>query len=82
LRASWKKKTMRRPTQSPFHPSDLGGPFQSFAPKISDGDEAERPLPDIRLYHPARHRRASILSRLIDALRRLRSSARRFDDGE
>jgi hypothetical protein len=68
---------MRRPTQSPFHPSDLGGPFQSFAPKTGDGDEDERPLPDSRLLDPIRHQHASILSRLINALRR-----RRFDDGK
>jgi hypothetical protein len=72
---------MRRPTKSPFHPSDLGGPFQAFAPKPDDGDEEERPLSDNRLFHPIR-RRSSLLSRLIDALRHRRASAHRFDDSE
>jgi hypothetical protein len=62
---------MRRPTRSPFHQSDLGGPFVAFAPKFREGDEDLRSEGDANhpLFTPVRHQRSSVLSLLIDALR-------------
>jgi hypothetical protein len=61
---------MRRPTRSPFHHSDLGGPFQAFAPGFHECDEdlsGEAPSSHPQ-FTPIRHQRSSVLSRLIDAL--------------
>ena len=65
---------MRRPTRSPFHPSDLGGPFVAFAPRLRDDDEELSSESDANhpLFTPTRHQRSSVLSLLIDALRSLR----------
>jgi hypothetical protein len=61
---------MRRPTRSRFHYSDLGGPFVAFAPEFRECDQHVRRGPvSNELFDPTRHRRSSILSRLIDALR-------------
>jgi len=65
---------MRRPPRNPFHHSDLGGPFLPFAPKFCDDEQelTRGPLSDDHLPYPTRHQRSSILSLLIDALRRRR----------
>jgi hypothetical protein len=65
---------MRRPTRTPFHHSDLGGPFSAFASGFRECDqdltgEADSTHP---LFAPTRHQRSSILSMLIDALRHRR----------
>lgn len=69
---------MRHPTRSPFHPSDLGGPFVAFAPKFREGDEELKDEAYSRhpLFTPTRHQRSSVLSLLIDAL-----WSRRFNGG-
>jgi hypothetical protein len=61
---------MQRPTRSPFHQSDLGGPFVAFAPKVREGDEelSDEGYSSHPLFTPSRHQRSSVLSRLIDAL--------------
>jgi hypothetical protein len=65
---------MRRPTRTPFHHSDLGGPFVAFAPEFREGDrdlsEADSSHP---LFYPTRHQRSSVLSMLIDALHHRRA---------
>ncbi len=65
---------MRPPTRTPFHHSDLGGPYLAFAPEFRDCDQdlkrgADSAYP---LFYPTRHQRSSVLSILIDALRRRR----------
>jgi hypothetical protein len=62
---------MRRPTRSPFHHSDLGGPFQAFAPGFRECDEdlSGKAPSSHPLFTPIRHQRSSVLSMLIDALR-------------
>ncbi len=67
---------MRRPTRTPFHHSDLGGPFVAFARGFHEGDEDLTREPDSShpLFTPIRHQRSSILSMLIDALRHRRRS--------
>jgi hypothetical protein len=67
---------MRRPTRTPFHHSDLGGPFVAFAPEFRERDEELRHEADSShpLFHPTRHQRSSILSMLIDALRHRRAN--------
>jgi len=62
---------MRPPPRSPFHHSDLGGPFAAFAPELRERDQglnreagSSRPLS-----YPIRLQRSPVLSMLIDALR-------------
>jgi hypothetical protein len=73
---------MRRPTRTPFHHSDLGGPFAAFTRGFHEGDEDVRREADTHhpLFTPTRHQRSSILSMLIDALghRRWRMRSRDF----
>jgi len=60
------------PDTKPVPSSDLGGPFQAFAPGFRECDEdlsGEAPSSH-PLFAPIRHQRSSVLSRLIDALRR------------
>ena len=69
---------MRPPTRTPFHHSDLGGPYLAFAPEFRECDqdlnrEANSNHP---LFYPTRHQRSSVLSMLIDALRRRRATGR------
>jgi hypothetical protein len=61
---------MRRPTRTPFHHSDLGGPFVAFARGFHECDEKLKGEADSShpLFIPTRHQRSSVLSRLIDAL--------------
>ncbi len=67
---------MRRPTRTPFHHSDLGGPFVAFAPEFRERDQELRGEADSShpLFYPTRHQRSSVLSMLIDALRHRRGS--------
>ncbi len=66
---------MRRPTRTPFHHSDLGGPFSAFASGFRECDEGVKNEADSShpLFSPTRHQRSSVLSMLIDALRYRRS---------
>lgn len=63
---------MRPPPRSQFHHSDLGGPFAAFAPEFRESDKDLNREADSAhaLSYPTRHQRSSVLSRLIDALRR------------
>jgi len=72
---------MRRPTRSPFHHSDLGGPFVAFARGFHECDENLRRAADSHhpLFYPTRHQRWSVLSMLIDALRHRRANGRYLD---
>ena len=65
---------MRPPTRPLFHHSDLGGPFAAFAPDFRECDQDMRRGADSNypLFYPTRHQRSSVLSMLIDALRRRR----------
>jgi hypothetical protein len=67
---------MRRPTRSPFHHSDLGGPFVAFARGFheSDQDLSREAGSNHPLFYPTRHQRSSVLSMLIDALRHRRAN--------
>jgi hypothetical protein len=67
---------MRRPTRTPFHHSDLGGPFVAFAPEFRECDQDLRSEADSShpLFYPTRHQRWSVLSMLIRALRHRRLS--------
>jgi hypothetical protein len=67
---------MRRPTRSPFHHSDLGGPFVAFAPEFRECDQDLRHEADSShpLFYPTSHQRWSVLSMLIHALRHRRLS--------
>jgi hypothetical protein len=65
---------MRPPARSQFHHSDLGGPFAAFAPEFRECDQdlnrgADSNYP---LFYPTRHQRSSVLSMLLDAIRRRR----------
>jgi len=62
---------MRRPTRTPFHHSDLGGPFVAFAPGFRECGEDLRVRGGFGhpLFYPTRHQRSSML---IDALRHRR----------
>jgi hypothetical protein len=68
---------MRPPTRSQFHHSDLGGPFAAFAPELREYDKDLKRGADSshRLFYPTRHQRSSVLSMLIDALRRRRKDS-------
>ena len=65
---------MRPPARSQFHHSDLGGPFAAFAPEFRECDQALNRGADLNypLFYPTRHQRSSILSMLLDAIRRRR----------
>jgi hypothetical protein len=67
---------MRRPTRTPFHHSDLGGPYAAFARGFHECNEGLRGEADSRhpLFHPTRHQRWSVLSILIDSLRHRRAT--------
>ena len=69
---------MRPPPRTLFHHSDLGGPYLAFAPEYRDSDQDLNRAADSNrpLFYPTRLQRSSVLSMLIDALRR-----RRFHDG-
>jgi hypothetical protein len=68
---------MRRPTRTPFHHSDLGGPFSAFAAGFRECDEGVKNEADSThpLFTPTRHQCSSVLSMLIDALRHRRVHA-------
>jgi hypothetical protein len=65
---------MRRPTRTPFHHSDLGGPFVAFAPEFRECDQELRHEADSSHppFYPTSHQRWSVLSMLIRALRHRR----------
>jgi hypothetical protein len=65
---------MRRPTRTPFHHSDLGGPFVAFTSGFHECDEDLRHAADSGhpLFSATRHRHWSAFALLIDALRHRR----------
>ena len=72
---------MRPPPRSQFHHSDLGGPYLAFAPEFRGCDQDLNRAADSNrpLFYPTRHQRSSVLSMLIDALRRRRATGRDLD---
>ena len=72
---------MRPPPRTQFHHSDLGGPYLAFAPEFREyGQDLNREAASsYPLFYPTRHQRSSILSVLIDALRRRRAIGRDLD---
>jgi hypothetical protein len=72
---------MRRPTRSPFHHSDLGGPFVAFARGFHECNEEVRREADSHhpRFTPIRHRRWSALLLLVNALGHRRWRMRYFD---